>query len=70
MTGIRSWMSATSSLASVVITANVRSHSPEAGRFQFFQMPAMPNGAPSFMAIANGCLAFCPLMAFHLPIHG
>ena len=30
-----------------------------------FQIPAMPNGAPSFMAIAYGRLAFCPLIAFH-----
>jgi hypothetical protein len=35
--------------------ANVRIHSPEAGSFQFSQMPAMPNGAPPFMAIAYGC---------------
>jgi hypothetical protein len=26
--------------------------SPEAGSFQFSQTPAMPNGAPSFMAMA------------------
>jgi len=45
-------MSATISLASVVITANVLIHSPEAGSFQFSQMPAIPNGLPSFMAIA------------------
>ena len=32
-------MFATSSLASVVIIANVRIHSPEAGSFQFSQMP-------------------------------
>src|SRR6516165_1617166 len=31
MTGIRSWMSATSSLQSVVMIAKVRIHSPEAG---------------------------------------
>jgi hypothetical protein len=33
-------MSATSSLASVVITANVLIHSPDAGAFQFSQMPS------------------------------
>jgi len=65
MTGIRAWISATSSLASVVIIANVRIHSPDAGSFQFSQMPARRKGAPSFMAIAQGCFAFCPLIAFH-----
>jgi hypothetical protein len=45
-------MSATRSFASVVMIANVRIHSPEAGCFQFSQMPAMPNGLPSFVAIA------------------
>ena len=39
---MRSWISATSSLASVVITANVPIHSPEAGSFQFSQSPPMP----------------------------
>src|SRR6266699_6176003 len=58
-------MSATSSLASVVIIAKVRIHLPEAGSFQFSQIPAMPNGAPSFMAIAYGCFAFGPLIALH-----
>ena len=37
----------------------------ELGSFQFSQMPAMPNGEPSFMAMAYGCLALCPLIAFH-----
>src|SRR5262249_18507846 len=50
MTGMRSWISATSSFESVVMMANVRIHSLEAGSFQFSQMPAMPNGAPSFLA--------------------
>src|SRR5438552_18095971 len=58
-------MSAMSSLASVVMTAKVRVHSPEAESFQFSQIPAIPNGAPSFMAIAYGCFAFCPLIALH-----
>jgi hypothetical protein len=49
---MRSWISATNSLASVVITAKVRIHSPEAGSFQFSQSPPMPNGRPSFMAMA------------------
>jgi hypothetical protein len=31
---------------------NVRIQSPDDGSFQFSQMPAMPNGAPSFIAIA------------------
>jgi len=39
-------------LASVVMIAKVRIHSPEAGSFQFSQIPASPKGAPSFMAIA------------------
>src|SRR6266404_9693003 len=65
MTGMRSWICATSSFESVVMIANVRIHSPEAGSFQFSQMPAIPNGAPSFMAIAYGCFAFWPLIAFH-----
>jgi hypothetical protein len=39
MTGILSWMSATSSLESVVLMANLRIHSPEAGSFQFSQIP-------------------------------
>jgi hypothetical protein len=29
-------------------------------------MPAIPNGEPSFMAMASGCLTLCPLVAFHL----
>src|SRR5262249_13044055 len=58
-------MSATRSLASVVTIAKVRVHSPEVGFFQFSHIPAMPNGTPSFMAIAYGCFAFCPLIAFH-----
>jgi hypothetical protein len=52
ITGILSWMSATNSFTSVVMIANVRTHSPEAGSFQFSQMPARPNDAPSFTAIA------------------
>jgi hypothetical protein len=40
-------------------------HSPELGSFQFSQMPAIPNGEPSFMGMAYGCLALCALMAFH-----
>ena len=40
---MRSWISATSSLASVVMIAKVRIHSPEAGSFQFSQMPPSPN---------------------------
>jgi hypothetical protein len=45
MCGAASSMSkVTSSLASVVMIANVRIQSPEAGSFQFSHMPAMPNG--------------------------
>src|SRR5262249_47989742 len=65
MTGMRSWISATSSFESVVMMANVRIHSPEAGSFQFSQMPAIPNGEQSFIAMAYGCFDFCPLIAFH-----
>jgi len=36
---MRSWISATISLASVVMTAKVRIHSPEAGSFQFSHRP-------------------------------
>jgi hypothetical protein len=35
-----------------VITAKVRIHSPEDRSFQFSQRPPIPNGLPSFMAIA------------------
>jgi hypothetical protein len=31
-------------------------------------MAAMPNGTPSFLAIARGCLAFWPFIAFHSKI--
>src|SRR5262249_57992857 len=66
MTGMRSWISATSSFESVVMMANVRIHSPEAGSFQFSQMPAMPNGAPSFIAHRVGLL--CLLALDRLPL--
>ena len=42
-------VSATNSFASVMITAKVLIHLPEAGSFQFSRKPAMPNGVPSFM---------------------
>jgi hypothetical protein len=48
-----------------VMMAKVRIHSPVLGSFQFSQRPAIPNGEPSFIAIAKGCFAFCPLIAFH-----
>jgi hypothetical protein len=38
-------------LAGVVKIAKVRTHSPS-GAFQFSQIPAMPNGERSFIAIA------------------
>src|SRR5215207_10923696 len=58
-------MSATISFAFVVRTANVLTHSPVLGSFQFSQMPASPNGEPSFIPIAKGCFTFSPLIAFH-----
>ena len=64
--GLRLWMSATSSLNSVVMmSANVRIHSPEVCSFQLSQIPARPNGAPSVRSIAYGCFALCPVRAFH-----
>jgi hypothetical protein len=39
-------------LLDLAVTAKVPIHSPEAGSFQFSQMHAMPNGVPSFIAIA------------------
>src|SRR3954464_14909972 len=62
---MRSWIDATSSFAFVVRTQKVRTHSPVAGSFQFSHNPASPNGERSFIAIANGCFAFEPRMAFH-----
>jgi hypothetical protein len=44
ISGIRSWISATSSLASVVMIAKVRSHSPEVGSFQFSHSPPILHG--------------------------
>src|SRR5262245_4991804 len=49
---MRLWMSASNALASAVITAKVRIHSLGAGSFQFSQRPPIPNGLPSFIAIA------------------
>ena len=46
-------------------TQRVPIHSPEAGSFQFSQSPPTPTGLPSFMEMAQGCLALCPLIAFH-----
>ena len=40
----------------------VRIHSPDVGSFQFSQSPPMPNGMPSFKAMAKGCFARCPLI--------
>jgi hypothetical protein len=48
-----------------VMIANVRIHSPEVGSFQFSHSPPMPNGLPSFMAMAKGSFACWPLIAFH-----
>lgn len=57
MTGIRAWISGTSSFAVVVITAKVRTHSSLPGLCQFSQMPASAKGLPDFMAMAKGCFA-------------
>ena len=62
---MRSWIVATSSLAGTVMIAKVRTHSPVVRSFQFSHSPGMPKGDPSLMAMANGCLAFWPLIAFH-----
>ena len=45
--------------------ANVLTHSSLTGSFQFSHSPAIPNGEPSFIAMAKGCFGFCPLIAFH-----
>ena len=42
-----------------------RTHSLEVGSRQYSHKPPIPNGLPSFMAMAYGCLALWPLMAFH-----
>src|SRR5262247_1879345 len=58
-------MPATSSLAVVVMMQNVRTISPLSGCRHPSQIPAMPNGLPDFMAMANGCFALAPFTAFH-----
>jgi hypothetical protein len=55
MTGMRCWIGANNSLASVVIVAKVRSFSPSGDRHSS-QMPARPTGSPSTRATANGVL--------------
>jgi hypothetical protein len=45
-------MSAANSFAAVVMIAKVLIHSPDVGSFQFSHMPPMPNGVPSFIAMA------------------
>jgi hypothetical protein len=71
MRGMRSWISATSSLASVVMIAKVRSHSPDAGSFQFSQTPARPNGCrPSSQrhkAASPSAVCTENLIVFHTP---
>jgi hypothetical protein len=64
ITGIRSWISAISSFAFVVMIAKVRCHSPELGSFQFSQTPVRPNGAPSHRD-GIGLLRLQPFDAFH-----
>ena len=62
---MRSWMSATSSLASVVMIAKVRTHSPVVGSFQFSHSPARPNGEAVLHGDRVGLLRLLPLIAFH-----
>jgi len=62
---MRLWIGRTSELARVVTTQKVRSHSPVFGSRQFSHKAPSPNGEPSFMAMAKGCLTFSPLTAFH-----
>jgi hypothetical protein len=45
ISGMRSWISATSSLASVVMIVKIRIHSPEVGSCQFSHSPPMPKRA-------------------------
>ena len=52
ITGIRSWIWDTSSLAVVVMMQNVRVQSSVPGTFQFSQMAARANGSPDLMAMA------------------
>jgi hypothetical protein len=52
MTGIRSWMLLTRSLAGHVMIAKVRTHSSVPGRNQFSHMPANANGSPLFLPMA------------------
>jgi hypothetical protein len=61
MSGMRSWISETGSLASVVIIANVRIHSPEARPFQFSHQPA--DGKRSAVLHGNG-IRLLSLLAF------
>ena len=58
MTGIRSWMGATSSLGDVVRIVNVSSGSSP--RRQASQRPAKPKGWLSFMRMKCGCLGPAP----------
>ena len=62
---MRSWISATSSLAGVVMIANVRIHSPDVRIF-----PVLPKAANAErLAVLHGdgirLLGLLPLMAFH-----
>jgi hypothetical protein len=47
------------------MTANVRSHWPVFWFFQFSHKPASPKTGLSFIAMAKGCFARAPLIAFH-----
>ena len=51
----------TDSLASVVMIAKVRIHSPEVGSFQFSHCPPIPNGLPSLHGEGIGLLGRLPL---------
>jgi hypothetical protein len=52
ISGMRSCISATKTLASVVMIAKLLIHSPEVGSFQFSHRPPMPKGPLSCMAMA------------------
>jgi len=71
MSGIRSWISATSSLATDVIIAKVRIHSPEAGSFQFAQMTTNPERSAALHGDGVRLLGFLPFdgLPFEEAVH-
>ena len=58
---MRSWISATNSFASVVITAKVRIHSPGSRFFPIFPQPAKAEGTAVLHGDGIGLLGFLPL---------